>query len=231
MQEQNILQFEDVTFAARPPYEAGLDGVSFALAAGELVLVKAQAGLSRHPLADLAEGLVAPDAGRVLFLGEDWQAMPAARAAARRGGIGRVFESHGWISNLDVDENITLARRHHTTRPVEEIDREAEDLARRFGLPGLPRVRPALMRRADLRRAEWARAFLGAPGLVLLEHPEREVHTEARVRLAEAARAACGRGAAVLWITADPQAWAQVAGAANRRFELGESKLVPVKGE
>jgi len=121
----------------------------------------------------------------------------------RRAQIGRVFDGHGWISNLNVNENVTLAQRHHTRRPDAEILAEAEALARAFGLNELPKIRPALVAPQDLRRAEWIRGFLGQPRLVLLERPMQGVPLEHLPRLLDAVQEACTRKTAVLWLT-DP---------------------------
>lgn len=231
MGKETILTFESVTLETQPPYEVGLSAVSFSLGPGELAAVRAEAGQARIPLADAAEGLVQPDAGAVSFLGEDWTSLPPSRAADRRGRIGRVFERYGWISNLDVDENITLAQRHHTTRPLSDIEQEAERLVKMFGLPDLPRRRPALMKRSDLRRAEWARAFLGAPVLVILEEPTRDVYADAVPGLVRAVDEARSRGAAVLWITSDAQMWPKAAGGATVRFDFAGGRLVPRERE
>lgn len=226
MSGQAILEFENVTLEPRPPYEAGLEAVSFSLGVGELAAVRVDAGVGRTPLADAAEGLAVPDAGRVLFQGEDWTALKPPRAAAQRGRIGRVFERAGWISNLDVDENITLSQRHHSARPLGEIEEEARRWARLFGLPDLPRLRPALMKRSDLRRAEWARAFLGRPLLVILEEPSRDVPSEAVAGLARAVEEARGWGAGVLWITSDAGAWSKAAAGAAQRLEFKGGRLL-----
>jgi phospholipid/cholesterol/gamma-HCH transport system ATP-binding protein len=231
MTDEVILAFEGVTIAATPPFDAGLESVSFSLKAGELMLVRTEPDGASLPLADAAEGLMEPDAGRVLFLGEDWKTTSPQSQSARRGRIGRVFEGRSWISNLDVDENITLAQRHHTPRPMEQIERDAEALVRRFGLAGLPRMRPALMKPADQRRAEWARAFLGEPLLVILEQPDRDVSGDAVGALVSAAAAARAQGAAVLWLTGDGRAWAQAAPAATQRFEMRGAGLVPRERE
>jgi len=224
--DEVILAFEGVTIAARPPFDEGLAAVSFSLTAGELMLVRTEPYRPSLPLADAAEGLIEPDGGRVLFLGEDWKTTAPERQSARRGRIGRVFGGRGWISNLDVDENITLAQRHHTPRPLEQIERDADALVRQFGLPELPRMRPALMKPADLRRAEWARAFLGEPLLVILEQPARDVFGDAVGALVSAVGAARARGVAVLWLTGDERVWAQAAAAATQRFEMRGAELV-----
>ena len=231
MSDEIILSFENVTLAAQPPYEVGLAGVSFSLKGADLMLVRIEEGLTRLPFADVAQGLVEPDAGRVAFLGEDWRTMPPNRSAECRGKIGRVFETHAWISNLDVDENITLAQRHHTRRPENEIAAEAGALAAQFGLGELPRARPDVVRRADLRRAEWARAFIGEPQLVILENPTKDVYMDALPGLVGAVKAARGRGAAVIWMTDDVRVLSQVARESTQKLEFRGAGLVPWEGK
>ena len=200
MPPTSILRFDHVNLTAQPPYAHDLADVSLDLLAGEMGLVLIQPHTEGLPLVDLAEGLIAPDTGMVQFEGEDWLERHPDDAAAARGRIGRFFEKHSWISNLDVDENITLAERHHTTRPLAEIEAETLDLARPFGFTDLPRVRPAMLRNNDLRRAGWVRALIGAPALIMLEHSLHDSAADEVAALLAALKAARQRGAAVLWI-------------------------------
>src|SRR5688572_21199323 len=132
----SILRFGNVTVPSSPDYETGLWDISFALNPGDLLLVRIERENERLPLADATEGLVSPAQGTVSFLGKNWQSLSADHAAAQRGKIGRLFDEEGWISGLDVDENIMLAQRHHTQRSDDDIIYEALKLARMFGLPG-----------------------------------------------------------------------------------------------
>ncbi|MBU1694506.1 MAG: organic solvent ABC transporter ATP-binding protein [Verrucomicrobia bacterium] len=200
MTEGAVLTLESVTVTAGAAYEYGLAEVSFSLAAGECILIRLESGMHNWALGDLAQGLAAPEAGRVLFEGRDWLSLSPDEAAAARARIGRVYERSLWISNLDVDENIRLGSRHHTNRPEEEIEAEAIRLARMFGLEDLPRARPARVRSRDLRTADWIRALLGERALLLLERPMREAYAERGALLATAARAAREKGAAVIWL-------------------------------
>jgi phospholipid/cholesterol/gamma-HCH transport system ATP-binding protein len=194
-----ILEFTRVVLSQVAQGQIEMRGVDFRLLPGDLALVELEPGSEQLPLADAAEGLIAPDEGTIAFLGERWTELAPDRELAWRARIGRVFDGHGWISNLNVLENLTLAQRHHTTRPVAEIVAEAQELARGFGLPEVPAARPALVARRDLRRAEWVRAFIGKPDLVLLERPASGAAAEHVPRLVRAVAAACARGAAVLW--------------------------------
>jgi phospholipid/cholesterol/gamma-HCH transport system ATP-binding protein len=204
-----ILELTGVTVEADPAYDSPVWNVSLRLAPGELALVRLERGVVRLPLADAAEGLAEHYDGTAAFLGRDWRSVPAAQGAALRGRIGRVFDADGaaWASHLDVDENVMLAQLHHTRRPALEIEAEAAKLCRMFGLPGLPRGRPAQTRIPDLQRASCVRAFLGTPDLILLERPAQSVYPEIMPPLINAVRSARGRGAAVLWLTDTPAVW------------------------
>ena len=138
------------------PGQAPMGEVTLQLRAGELLMVQVEPGNEQLPLTDAALGLTPPERGRTLFMGTDWQDAAPDTALEMRARIGRVFDHSGWISNLDVIENITLAQRHHTRRPIAEINAEAQQMARQFGLAGVPAGRPANVPRRDLRRAEWA---------------------------------------------------------------------------
>ncbi len=192
-----ILEFAAVTL---PPSagQSGLRDLSFRLLPGSLMLVQVEPGNEQLPLADAAAGLLQPTAGRIVFLGASWAELAPDRELALRAQQGRVFDGHGWISNLNVLENLTLSQRHHTRRPLPEIIAEVVDLARAFGLSEVPRGRPAAVPRRDLRRAEWIRAFLGRPALILLERPLLGVAMEHAPRLLAQVQSALACGSAVL---------------------------------
>lgn len=194
-----ILEFERVSLHKVAHGQAEMREVSFRLMPGELARVQLELGNEQLPLADAAEGLIEPDQGSITFMGERWSTMAPDRELALRARIGRVFYGHGWISNLNVLENLILAQRHHTARPDPEIIAEARDLARSFGLADVPAGRPALVSRRDLRRAEWIRAFLGRPALILLDRPTFGVAAEHVSLLIAALETALAGGAAVLW--------------------------------
>ncbi len=202
-----VAQLRDVSLDLADPHDVGMAGVSLTVKQGDLVLLLLEEGRWNHPLADVLSGLLPVEQGDVEVFGENWKQRSPDRQARCRGRIGRVFERHGWLSNLDVDENVTLSERHHTTRPLEAIYQEARDMAMLAGMEELPTARPALVGREILRRAEWVRAALGPPWLLLLERPGRD--------LAKGWRADCSRlvarlrqqGTAVLWMCEDEGEW------------------------
>src|SRR5688500_12628890 len=100
-----VLSFEHVTIesGASYPYDSSVWDVHLTLRPGDLVLVRMEKEHTRLPLADAACGITPAAEGVVRFLGESWSDLPAERAAARRGRIGRVFEDQGWVRNLSIE--------------------------------------------------------------------------------------------------------------------------------
>ncbi len=178
--------------------------VNLRIAPGEIVVVNVEEGRENLPIPDGAEGLLAPESGRVLFQGVEWPDLSPRRQALLRSTIGRVFEHFGWISNLDIMENVCLAEWHHTRRPAAAIAEEADRWARRFGVFPIPDRRPAWLHPMTLRKLEWVRAFMGQRRLLILEQPLRGTARDDAPLLFEAVCEAARQGVAVLWTSARP---------------------------
>jgi phospholipid/cholesterol/gamma-HCH transport system ATP-binding protein len=229
IEADEILSFRGVSVAVPPPYEFGLEDVNLVLKRGELALISVERGHGLSPLADTAQGLIVPDQGGVYFLGKNWIDLSPAAAAASRQMIGRVFRGGGWISNLNIDENITLGQRHHSHKPIDEIYQEAEKLGIFFGLKSLPGSRPAHVRRSLLRRSGWVRAFLGDPELILLEEPLKDAYTDVLHYLMKGIAEALARGAAILWITSDMRILDQSGLAPFKIYRMTGPRLEPLE--
>jgi phospholipid/cholesterol/gamma-HCH transport system ATP-binding protein len=158
-------------------------------------------------LYDVASGLIEPDGGEVRFLGNEWRRMGLFTQSAMRGRIGRMFEVEGWVSNLDMFENIALAERHHTSRPDRDLRAEVRELLDRVGMRDCLADRPHMLSPSQRRRAQWVRAFLGTPDLLLLNAPLVDVQLADHPPIFDLIEAARARGAGVIWRSRDPRGW------------------------
>lgn len=227
----NILEFSGVTLQNVRHGQAEMRHLTFNAGRGCLLLVKVETGNEYLPLADAAEGLIAPDTGIIRWQGREWNHLKPRAELHARSLIGRVFEKQGWISNLNVAENITLSQRHHTERPENDIMTEADSLARYFGLPEAPRRRPAFVPERELRIAEWIRAFIGSPLLFLLERPEAGVPDDNLPKLIDAVQSAGRRGAAVIWQTDRDAVWKAAKFITAVRYQMRGTDMVLVEGK
>jgi phospholipid/cholesterol/gamma-HCH transport system ATP-binding protein len=224
-----ILEFREVTIRAGALQATGIGEATFSLGRGEMAVIMVEEGREALPLAPLAQGLLTPDAGTVYFNGEDWETAGPGKQSLMRGRIRRVFEHYGWVANLDMMENLTLAECHHTQRPLEEIKQEVCGLARRFGLGGVPEARPTRVHPMILRKLEWVRAFVGTPDLIILERPLAGAPKADAPLLLSAVGEAAKRGVAVIWICDELRVMECPELAGARHFRMEGDKMMAVE--
>lgn len=206
MSDTPILELDAVTVSDRASHVSDLTDLTLTLNGGELLVVEPERHVETVSLYDVLAGLIAPEQGTVSFMGTDWQAMGLFSQSEARGRMGRIFEVEGWVSNLNIFENIALSQRHHTTRSDSELREEIVLLCERIGLRDCLADRPHGLSRSDRRRAQWVRAFLGTPDLLLLNAPLRDVPPDDHAVLGGVLAAARARGAAVVWKSPDAAA-------------------------
>src|SRR5512135_3532661 len=83
------------------------DNVSLVLAEGEALGIIGPNGAGKTTLFGIAAGTVAPDAGRVVFAGEDITRLPPERRC--RKGLARAFQIPQPFAGMTVFENVVVA--------------------------------------------------------------------------------------------------------------------------
>lgn len=213
--------------------EEGLSPLKYTLAVepGDCVFIESRDDLQTAQFTNLCAGILPIGSGKVRCMGLEWQALDERRAHALRGRIGRISEDSGWIDLYGMHLNILWPRLHHSRSSYAKFVEEAVALALRFGLPGLPTQLPERLSALDRKRAEYVRAFMGRPSLLLLENPlslaaPKELYNAFLSELT----AARERGCAVVWIGAERSAWSGYAQPNMQKFRLGDNGLIEVRG-
>ena len=148
-----------------------LRGVSFEVAAGEMVAVMGASGAGKSTLLHVLGGLDAADGGSAR-LGETelTGASGAELARVRREQVGFVFQFHHLLADLSALENVALPLLVARRKP-----REARETARALlaevGLDGRAEHRPGELSGGEQQRAAIARALVHEPRLVLADEP------------------------------------------------------------
>jgi ABC-type lipoprotein export system ATPase subunit len=167
--------------------------------------------------------------GRVLFEGVSWEYRSTYGLLACRGRIGWVLSQPAWVNNLNVLENVLLRQMHHTTVPRKDLLAQAQELAYAVDLPEVPAGRMGAMEISKLRRAEWVRAFLGNPRLVILQRAFNGIEHTHRDALTQIVRAALKKGTAVLWLAGVRDELVAANGLACRQFAMDGPKMKRVE--
>jgi len=197
----DVLSLEGVTVREAENPAGGVLTLDMRLARGDLHLVFCTSRALTSLLGDTCLGLTTPSSGVARLLDRDWRDLDRGQAHGLRAHVGRVLARGNWLETRSVWDNLVLQQLHTTQRSGTAINREAGRLARDFGLPGLPVDYPETCPPADLERAACARAFMGRPALVILEHPMTLTYPEMLAPLMEAIQRVRNRGGAVLLIT------------------------------
>ena len=142
-----------------------LDGVTLALAPGEVVALTGESGSGKSTLLHIIGGLEAADSGRVVFEGDDLLQMgDAHRAALRRNSIGIVFQQFNLIPSLTVGQNLAFQARL--------AGRAMKDgLAASLGLDGQLHKYPEELSGGQQQRVAIGRAIAAGPRLMLADEP------------------------------------------------------------
>jgi ABC-type sugar transport system ATPase subunit len=153
-------------------------------------------------------GIVAPVSGAISVNGKRWEERSVIDRERQLRRIGTVHHprdpsSSVWVGNLDIDENVRLAAHFDPARTSTSLERQADALARRFGLAeGLPTTRPAVTPLAEQVLSQWVRAFLPDPlDLLLLESPLEGAPPESIPALVAEIERVRNAGCSVLWIS------------------------------
>ena len=155
------------TFSGDGP--AALEGVSLAIAPGELLALLGPSGSGKTTLLRVIAGLEIPDAGRVFFGAADTTDVPVQRR-----GVGFVFQHYALFRHLTVFENIAygLRSRERSRRPGEaEIRRRVGQLLDLVQLPTLASRYPGQLSGGQRQRVALARALAVEPSVLLLDEP------------------------------------------------------------
>jgi branched-chain amino acid transport system ATP-binding protein len=206
-----------------------VDGVSFALAAGEFAALIGPNGAGKSTLFALVAGQQRADAGALRFDSADLGALSAPQRA--RLGIGRTFQSALAFASMTVRENVQTALAAHagilarSTRPLWGVDAAAADaLLARVGLAAQAARAAADLAYADLKRLELAIALAGAPRLLLMDEPTAGMATAERFALMDLVRdVATETGLTVLFTEHSMEV---VFGYARRVLVMSQGRLI-----
>jgi phospholipid/cholesterol/gamma-HCH transport system ATP-binding protein len=148
------------------------DGVSFAVARGQVLAIIGGSGTGKSVLLREIIGLLRPTAGTVRLLGTDvWAASPETLAHLRA-RFGMMFQDGALFSSLSVADNVATPLKEHAKLPPRLLD----PLVRlRIAMAGLPpdagAKMPSELSGGMRKRAAIARALALEPEVLFLDEP------------------------------------------------------------
>jgi ABC-type Fe3+/spermidine/putrescine transport system ATPase subunit len=184
-----------------------LAGVSFVVAQGETAAVLGPSGCGKSTLLAVLAGLETPDAGAVLWGGEDLAGVPPHER-----GFGLMFQDFALFPHMDVAANVAFGLRMAGLAADDRTARAAEALAL-VGLPGFGGRDATTLSGGEQQRVALARALAPRPRLLMLDEPLGALDRALRERLlADLQRILVATRQTTLYVTHDQEEAYQVAG-------------------
>jgi ABC-2 type transport system ATP-binding protein len=174
-----------------------LDGVSLAVAPGELVALLGPNGAGKSTLFQILTALFVADAGEVRVLGHDLRREPVAALAQ----LGVVFQQPALDLNLSVRANLLFHADLHGMGRRQSLPRIEQMLAH-FSLAAMAGQPARTLSGGNRRKVELLRALLHEPRLLLMDEATVGLDPASRAQLLEEVAGLVARtGIGVLWAT------------------------------
>src|SRR5881396_623484 len=202
-----LLQLRGIT--KRFPGVLALDGVDFALTAGEVHALVGENGAGKSTLIKIISGVHQPDAGRIDYLGTP-VTFPTPRAAADR-GITVIYQEVALFPDLTVLENLyvgayprrPLLRHSGRGRRVDwmAMRARAQDVAASLGVKLDLEAPVHRLSAAQQQLVEIARALLRDARVIIMDEPTGPLTQQDAARLFSLIRQLRSRGVGIIYIS------------------------------
>ena len=148
-------------------------GLTLDLQRGETITVMGASGSGKSVMLKMLIGLIKPDAGEILFDGQDVAQMNDDRLTEVRRRIAYLFQGAALFDSLSVGENVAYGLREQFWDKMknEEILARVEQSLALVGLPGIESMRPSDLSGGMKKRVGLARTLALQPQVILYDEP------------------------------------------------------------
>jgi phospholipid/cholesterol/gamma-HCH transport system ATP-binding protein len=165
----NVIVFDNVSLSFED--KTVLNGISFHLPRGETKALFGIAGSGKSTILKLALGLLKPDSGRIVVLGEDITQMKENDLFELRRRVGIVFQESALFDSLTVRENVAYRLMEEGDISEEEIDKRVREVLSFVELEHTIDMFPSELSGGMRRRVAIARAIITQPEVLLYDSP------------------------------------------------------------
>ncbi|MEM7636195.1 MAG: ATP-binding cassette domain-containing protein, partial [Pseudomonadota bacterium] len=173
------------------------DAVSFKVEPGEIHALLGENGAGKSTLVKMIYGIMQPDAGDIVWDGEP--VMVANPKAARKMGVGMVFQHFSLFEAMTVLENIALGMDGSISQS--KLEAKIRDVLHTYDLKLDPHRIVSTLSVGERQRIEIVRALLLEPQLLIMDEPTSVLTPQEVAQLFETLRRLSKTGCSILYIS------------------------------
>ena len=173
------------------------DHIDLKIGRGEIHALLGENGAGKSTLVKMLFGSLEPNSGEISWKGEPVRI--ASPGAARKLGIGMVFQHFSLFEALTAAENIALSLDDKT--PISTIAAKAQALSYSYGLPLDPYALVGDLSVGERQRIEIIRCLLQTPQLIILDEPTSVLTPQEADKLFETLERLRSEGKSILYIS------------------------------
>jgi phospholipid/cholesterol/gamma-HCH transport system ATP-binding protein len=148
-----------------------LDALSFEVQRGECFVIMGRSGCGKSVTLRQLNGLESPDAGRVVFDGEDISDRRERDLYPIRRRVAMLFQSGALFDSMNVAQNVAFPLREHTDLDEAALAAKVDEKLRTVNLPGIESKMPSDLSGGMQKRVALARSLALEPEVVLYDEP------------------------------------------------------------
>lgn len=148
-----------------------LNGVTLSIYKGEVTTIIGKSGVGKSVLLKHIIGLLKPDSGRILFLGQPLSEMKKNDKRNFKSKISYLFQGTALFDSLSVFENIALPIKEKRSLSEAQINEQIRGTMEKLDLYDIDDKYPSQLSGGMKKRVALARALVTNPEIVLFDEP------------------------------------------------------------
>ncbi len=158
-----------------------LNDVSITLERGHVALLMGPSGSGKSTLLAVLSGLLRPDGGQVMSLGQDiWKMSDAQRERFRLKHCGFIFQGYNLFAALSARQQLEMVVRWGEGASAKDARRRADEMLTLLGLGKKSHLRPSELSGGEKQRVAIGRALDQGAGVLLRRRADQRARLGAR---------------------------------------------------
>jgi ABC-type lipoprotein export system ATPase subunit len=199
-----------------------LNGVSFSVEKGELVIVSGKSGSGKSTLLNMLSGIDQPTQGEVIIDQVPIHSFKGNQLASWRGSnVGIVFQFFQLMPTLTVLENVMLPMEFASIVPQNQQKKRAIELLERMDIASLSDKFPSSISGGEKQRVAIARALANNPQFIIADEPTGNLDSINTASIHKLFNSLVDEGKTIVYVTHEKETALRY----SRRIELVDGQI------